>query len=245
MVDEPRTLGNVLSLQDRAKSPPVISTGDVAARKAEQRRAEEADRESRRRATNWELLASQMGPRYGRATLDNWDTSSEQLYDIKKRVQSWLTKLIENTSQGRGLVLHGPRGTGKDHLAAAGLRCAVIDFGLSAAWVDGQSLFGRMRDRMTSEQTEDGAIRPLVSTDILLVSDPLPQEGKLTEYQQGVLWRIVDRRYRDLKPTWITVNVGDAKELADRMGPQLADRLRDGSLIISTVGLPSDRSAAQ
>jgi hypothetical protein len=47
-----------------------------------------------------------------------------------------------------------------------------------------------------------------------------------------MLFRAIDARYRDYRPTWVTINVGGGDEAEDRMGMQLVDRLRDRAVSI-------------
>ena len=105
--------------------------------------------------------------------------------------------------------------------------------GFSAKWVNGVDLFGMFRKTISDDDyTEETLIKRLSTPSILAISDPVPPLGSLTDYQAGMMFRVIDTRYRNLKPTWITVNATDAKELEERMTPQIVDRLKDGALAI-------------
>ena len=190
------------------------------------------ERQLRERWNIWEPVLRKIGARYEDASFASFSSTVQAQRDAVAKLTRFCDTLGERTKTGQGIVLIGPRGTGKDHLAVACLRCAVKDFGLRPEWVDGQSLYEQFRDSIDSETRERNLIREYTSPDILLISDPIPQSDSITSFQQSVLWRIVDRRYRDLKPTWVTMNVLNGEEAEKRMGAQLVDRLRDGSLSI-------------
>ena len=91
--------------------------------------------------------------------------------------------------------------------------------------------FATVRDSFGRDdgETESELIRYLTKPEILILSDPLPPAGKLTEFQTGVLFRALDYRYSRCQPTWTTVNCASRKELDERMGCQNMDRLIHGS----------------
>lgn len=189
--------------------------------------------ETGRRAEMWQKIRQQIGPRYSRCDFDSYKCRSDEQQRAKDSVVQYMGLWPEHSAEGRGLLLYGPAGTGKDHLAIAALKVAVRDFGASPAWIDGQTFFGMIRDKIGTELGEGAALRPYTSADVLVISDPLPMEGKPTEFQQGLLWRIVDRRYRDLRPTWVTMNVSGSAEAQARLGVQLVDRIRHGATVVS------------
>ncbi|MBX3438018.1 MAG: ATP-binding protein [Planctomycetaceae bacterium] len=128
-------------------------------------------------------------------------------------------------------MLFGTVGTGKDHLLIATLRSAIRS-GLTVEWRDGNRLFGDLRDVINSERNESQVLRDFVRPDILALSDPVPLQGEITEYQAGWLWRILDTRYRNRKSTFVTINIAGRAELVSRLGAGIADRLIDGALAV-------------
>lgn len=201
------------------------------------------DQEQRERAYAWDRLLQRIGRRYADVRLANFQADNDSQKKAVKLLSEFCDKLSERTETGQGLVFVGPKGTGKDHLAVACLRVAVLYEGLNAAWVDGQTLYQEFRDGIDSDIRERDALRTYTSPKILLISDPVPLAESLTPFQQSVLWRVVDRRYRDLRPTWVTMNVGNAEEAERRIGAQIVDRLRDGALSI-VCNWPSHRKSA-
>lgn len=204
------------------REKPLITAGDGA-----------SEVERRRRESIVAGLLREVGVRYSGATLDSFRVTEAVQGAVVDALRAFSTE-GSGIRDGGGVLLYGPRGTGKDHLAIGALRIAILMHGWDVAWIDGQQLFGSMRDRISTESTEMDFIRQYTAPKLLLVSDPLPQDSTkaISDYQQSVLWRIVDRRYRDLKSTWVTLNVADVNEASKRLGPQLADRLTDGALCL-------------
>jgi DNA replication protein DnaC len=204
---------------------------EQARQKADERERQqtEADREQR-----WAQLVSQVGRRYSDATLGGYVVGNEVQRKAVARVQDYAASIEANVREGRNLVLYGPPGTGKDHLAVAVCRRA-IGAGIRCVAIDGQALFQAARDAIGKEISETELLSPYLRADLLLISDPVPplETTKGTsDYQLTVLWRIVDGRYRDLKPTIVTINVKDRAELDRRLAPNIVDRLIDGSVAV-------------
>ena len=95
--------------------------------------------------------------------------------------------------------------------------------------------------RTSTYQTEDTVVSRLTRVPILVISDIclllVPgsdrSKGVITDYVAGCLLRVIDERYRNMKPTWVTANVTGGTELADRLAAAIADRLKDQVLCIA------------
>ena len=224
---------------------------EIAAEDSErQRRVNETriqkERDDKRKSAErlWPELIRDIGRRYADATLDNFVVSNAAQREVVERLRRVAVVLPGHCSSGGGIAFIGPTGSGKDHLATAMLREAVLTHHMTAGWCDGQMLFQDFRDRMSSDELrERDEIGKYSRPDVLLISDPLPPSGSLTEYQQTILWRIIDKRYRNALPVWVTMNVANSDEAKLRLGPALVDRLRDGAVNI-VCNWESHRKAA-
>lgn len=197
------------------------------------------------RAQRLRSLIQRRGPRYEDCRLANFATDAGGQAKAVESLRTFGSNLLDNCESGRGLILFGPKGTGKDHLAMALATHAIMNHGLDVEWVNGMDLFGRFRDAMDDKDTtEHDLVRHYARRQILYISDPVPPVGNLTEFQAATLFRILDTRYSNMMPTWITVNVTSAAELDARIGAQNGDRLRDGALAIF-CNWPSYRKAVQ
>jgi DNA replication protein DnaC len=186
--------------------------------------AKERDRrnEEARRKQLVTALATKLGRRYapGRATLDSFVCDHAGQKAAVEAVRRFAAGIEPAVKDGRGLVLYGTVGTGKDHLLAA-LLYAAAGSGFSCSWVAGLELYGRVRDTFDNGRAEETAIGPHVLPDVLGISDPiLPtnEPGRPQAWRTETLYRILDRRYREVKPTWVTINAEDADDAKAKLG---------------------------
>ena len=138
----------------------------------------------------------------------------------------------EFVTSSRGLVLLGTVGTGKDHLLAA-LLYAAARSGHSARWVNGQEVFGQFRDRIDTGKADEQHFRELCAPAVLGISDPIPPVGQAGAWDLGNLYRLLDRRYRAMKATWVTINAQSADDADAKLSEPVFDRLRDGAEIVT------------
>jgi DNA replication protein DnaC len=171
-------------------------------------------------------LERQAGQRYAKCTLENFEQTSDKHRAVMVALFEYRRNLPKRN--GEGLVLYGPVGTGKDHLAFAIARSAC-EQGYTVEWLYGQDWFGQIRDAMDGDTTEDAMLRRLTRPDLLVLSDPLPPVGNLTQHQSTMLYRAVAARYFDGKPTIATLNVASDEEADERIGAPTWDRLCDGA----------------
>lgn len=191
-----------------------------------------------RRLAQWEAVADK---RYAGCTLDNlerYHASQDLPFAAVRRFASDMPGHLE---RGESLVLHGPKGTGKDHLAAAVIRPAFMA-GASARRVNGPDLQGMARDVFSDrELTEGSLVERYAAVQWLWLSDPVCPGGDLTTHQAAILYRILDRRYNAMLPTIMTINATDLADAERRVGPAIIDRVRHGATIVQCAW-PSFRS---
>lgn len=149
--------------------------------------------------------------------------------DVFAMVKKWADSFEERLKAGEGLVLYGPAGTGKDHLAFAAVAKSIVTFGVSARWFSCRDVFGAARDQIGSNESESALLRSITRASVVVLSDPLPPFGDvaLTPWQSDLLFRIVDARWRRQLPTVCTVNVADDDEGDRRLGAPTWDRIND------------------
>lgn len=198
----------------------------------QQREAKEAQRAlTRQRGERQGLLTKLIqaaGNRYATCTLDSYRVTNQRQQEAVRAVAEY-ADMLRDAWESSGLVLYGPIGTGKDHLAFAVASLAITELGKRVEWVNGQAWFGQLRDNMDKDIPEAAAIGTLARPDLLVLSDPLPpamQRGdELTAYQATMLYRLVDARYSRGVPTIVTLNVVDDSEAYRRIGAPTWDRL--------------------
>lgn len=190
-------------------------------------------------------LLKDVGTRYRQATLDNFVASDPKQQRAVELVRGYLERLDDHVAAGEGLILYGPSGTGKDHLAIGAGRIAV-GRGYTVGWRSAQTIFSDFRDSFSDDSgdSEEDILRNLIQPDVLIVSDPVPSHGELTDFQGNILYRIVNARYCEQKPTWTTLNVANVDEARRRVGPATIDRLTHGATPVF-CSWPSFRKAGQ
>lgn len=235
MDSEPKTLSDVAAgmLKRIAEAK---ANGPTPEEQEKARQAQDARLANERRgqlASAWGQLIGKVGKRYESCTLANYDANGELQQKAYLDVAAYASNIKAEIANGAGMVLFGPPGTGKDHLAVAVMRRAIAE-GVKCEAIDGQMLFQAARDIIGTNQNEKSLLKPYLVSGLLLISDPLPpiETAGPKEYQLTLLWRIIDQRYREKRPTIVTVNVKDRAELDRRLAPNIIDRLIDGSLVV-------------
>lgn len=170
----------------------------------------------------WNELIRRRGKAYARVSLTNQDGIPFQLHgsaEDKARQRDAIAQLTrygqtmpDRVMRGQGLVLTGASGTGKDHALVALARPAILDHGFTVAWIDGAAFFSQLRDRIGEGLSERGVIRPLIDADILILSDPVPASGMLSDFQRDRLFDVIDKRAAAGKPTWVSCNFATGDE---------------------------------
>lgn len=195
-------------------------------------RHEEFVKEERVRRGISELETS-MGSRYtfSRMGLNRYKVYAKSQKEVFIQIKSIAANIAANIADGKGLVLFGSVGTGKDHLAASLLYTAVLA-GFTATWYSCQSLFGESRDRIGKGQDEQSLVARLVTPDVLCLSDLIPARGELSSWNTNLLYRLIDARNRNLKPTWATINAANEEEIKRDLTVPVWDRLREAALVL-------------
>lgn len=186
-----------------------------------------ADEEPRRRNAILAKLIDAAGSGFANYKLKTWIPKTSKQVEVKRAIGEWWTTFPARRELREGLVLYGPVGTGKDHLAFGAVAAAVKEHGCSAGFRNGRELMAEYRDRIGSDKSESGLIDALTWQHVLILSDPLPVRGELTDFQADVLYRLVDGRAAAGLITVCTLNVANDEEADRRLGAATWDRLCD------------------
>lgn len=125
------------------------------------------------------------------------------------------------------LVLTGPWGVGKSHLAEGAAR-ALVERGERARWQPTVDLLATMRRMVRSDGADHESFLSRVAATPWLVLDDLGRE-RATDWAQDALYRLVERRQQERTRTLVTTN--ETKEsLGERVGGAIADRVFDRRL---------------
>ena len=156
--------------------------------------------------------------------------------EVLTMCRDWAEQLSTQNAS-KTLVLFGPCGTGKDHLALAVAMAAVkaslnTNDPMLLRVANGRDVFARLRDGMDAGDAERLTLAPLQNAGMLVLSDPCGV-GTLTPWQFDVLYRVVDARYVRCLPTIVTLNAATIDAAEQQLGFKTFDRLAHGAWLAS------------
>ncbi|HEX5705951.1 MAG TPA: ATP-binding protein [Pyrinomonadaceae bacterium] len=142
----------------------------------------------------------------------------------------------------RGLLLMGPVGVGKTHLAVAILH-GLLEKGVPCLFYEFGALLKEIQDSYNSisKTSELGVLAPVYQAEVLVLDEL--GASKPTDWVRDTMMQIINTRYNDKKLTIFTTNYLDARRapsdetLEDRVGVRLRSRLYE---MCKTVQLDGD-----
>jgi DNA replication protein DnaC len=125
--------------------------------------------------------------------------------------------------EGESLMFWGEPGNGKSHLATA-VANELTSRGKRVVFISMPDLLEKIKATFNKNSVESEAdiMRGLQMCDLLVIDDIGAE--KVSDWVQEVIFRIVDGRYKKVKPIMATSNL-EPKELAERIGKRAYDRL--------------------
>lgn len=171
-----------------------------------------------------------IGPRYRRVSFESFEVGRDQHTAARTKALRRSREIAEKASEDginrhpENVLFIGPSGTGKDHLMMSMLK-QVVENGTLVCWRNGQSLYSEFRDLIPSNKSEAACLAPLIRASLLAISDPAPPKGDVSSYGAQLLYQVIEERYRQERPTWMTINALDRKELDRVLGAPIVSRL--------------------
>lgn len=187
------------------------------------------------------ITSANIPPRYYHCRLETfYPRNHAALMQSKARVQEFAEGWFPGMDNGRGLLLMGSCGSGKTHLAVAGL-LEIIDSGKSGRLLfsNFQDLIQEIQASFDSEDTPSKSeiLRPLLEVDLLVLDELGSQKPSM--FVQDILYYVINSRYNGQRTTIFTTNYID--DLSDRIGERLRSRLYEMAEEVRLAAVPDYR----
>lgn len=171
-------------------------------------------------------------------TFENDDRKNPKISDAMIRYAENFPKFLK---EGKGLLLHGPVGTGKTYHAAC-IANRIIDNGYSAMMTN----FARITN--TIQGMYDGKQEYIDSLNrySLLVIDDLGVESD-SKYRKEIIFNVIDSRYRAGLPLIVTTNLttDEITKSQDVGNSRIYDRLIERCFPVSVSGQSRRRESVK
>lgn len=168
------------------------------------------------------LRAVDIPPRFIGCSFDNFKVDSDAQRHALTVARQHAEDIAENAKRGEGLIFAGTPGTGKTHLATAILQ-EVVAPRFSCRYITCLELIGAVRHTWRFEgQSEMQVLHELYTVDLLVIDEVGVQYG--SDGEHTILFQVLDRRYRDKRPTILLTNQ-DKAGFKSFIGERSFDRL--------------------
>jgi DNA replication protein DnaC len=186
------------------------------------------------------LAQAHIPPRYESCELSTYISEGPQRGVASAKIAA--SKFVEQYPLDKtGLLLIGPSGVGKTHLAVAILKHLILDKAIPSLFCDYRDLLKQIQNSYNPsvQTTELELLRPVFQTEVLVLDDL--GAVKPTEWVWDTVSVILNTRYNENRTTIITTNFQDGpaaavsgprgatreETLGDRIGERMRSRLSE------------------
>jgi DNA replication protein DnaC len=179
--------------------------------------------------------------RYRDCTLENFSDNTLSLTNARTRAREFVDAYPAIEA---GLLLVGPSGRGKTHLACAILSELVLTKSATGLYVDFSDLLMKIQTsfRPDADMSKESVLTPYAEAEILVLDEL--GASKPHPWVLDVLYSLLNSRYNRKKVTIATSNfedepdtsAGEREKLEDRIGYRLRSRLYEMCLMVPLRG---------
>jgi DNA replication protein DnaC len=183
------------------------------------------------------LAKSRVPERYRHCDFDNFETDNEietiprEQMDASNRSLSQAKLIVERFAEEfpvgseHGLLLMGPCGVGKTHLAVAALKKIALR-GHTGLFYDYRELLKEIQDSYNpeSQSTEMGVLEPVLRTELLVLDDLGSSKPSLWALE--TVGHILNTRYNEKRVSLLTSNFLDNNIETNPAGPSRVAGMR-------------------
>ena len=200
------------------------------------------------------LAAARIPARYEHCELANFDIDVPGQHSSLAAARLAAGKMVEEYPLDRtGLLIVGPIGVGKTHLAVGILKELIAGKGIPCLFYDYRELLKQIQNSYNASvnTTEMEVLRPVFETEVLVLDEL--GAVKPTEWVWDTVSHILNTRYNDKRTTIITTNFEDQpaasvvtpmvparavrqETLGDRIGERMRSRLHEMCRIVRMEG---------
>jgi DNA replication protein DnaC len=180
------------------------------------------------------LARARVPERYRHCDFENFETDNEIMNAAPAQLEAWNRSLAQAklvvqrfaaefpVESEHGLLLMGPCGVGKTHLAVAAFKQIVLR-GHSGLFYDYRELLKQIQDSYSpeSQATEMSVLEPVLKVEILVLDDL--GASKPSDWVRDTLGHILNTRYNEKRVTLLTTNFLDS-DVANPASPVAAPR---------------------
>jgi len=205
------------------------------------------------------LGAARIPKRYEHCELREFDTRFEGSHSAQEKALLEARAFVEHYPvESTGLLLIGPVGVGKTHLAVGIMKELILNKGIACLFYDYRELLKQIQNSYNEsvKVTELEVLRPVIETEVLALDEL--GAVKPTEWVWDTVSLILNTRYNNNRTTIITTNYPDdpgqepyghpmsemgrsqraarRETLGDRIGERMRSRLHEMCRVVKLDG---------
>lgn len=176
-------------------------------------------------AGNFFRTSSGVPPRFQEASFDSYQPVNQKAQKLLGTLREYAARFDQHRALGLSLILCGKTGTGKTHLSCAVLRALAFEHGVCGKYCTAYRAVQEIRaSYKSSDVTELQVLKEFIRPDLLVLDEIGVQYG--TDFEQLLLFSLLNGRYEELKPTIVISNLS-LEEVIHYLGDRVYDRLRE------------------